>query len=299
MLHVRPVLSAITTLVGPIALMILGAAIALALIGGGESGPDDPAGPKRQGRATVVNDGVTVHATLDIAVADTSTALVVHGPGGEALARFVVGRSRLFSFEATALDPIGFVIRRGMDRSVQMGLANGRSLFDFHALGDGSASIDIYSKDLPDKPSIGLGTDPGGVVYPRYPAVIRGPGRDCPTARCERLVYWGEVTCEPERAKNFMTRSHEGWPGRRRPSRSRATRKRSRARRASGRRPQGLFASVAAARSPSTSLRLVNRSGLKRASNRQGTRMLGSFPLPRKSRLLVQRARRTPAMARP
>ena len=44
----------------------------------------------------------------------------------------------------------------------------------------------------------------------------------------------------------------------------------------------------------SRSLRLVIPEGLNRASNRQGTRMLGSFPLPRKIRLLAHRARRTP-----
>ena len=47
----------------------------------------------------------------------------------------------------------------------------------------------------------------------------------------------------------------------------------------------------------SRALRLLNRSGLKRASNRQGTSRLGSFPLPRKIRRLDHRARRTPASA--
>jgi hypothetical protein len=167
MLRDRPVLSATMTLVGPFALMILGATIALALFGGGESGPDDPTVPKRQGRATVVDDGETVHVTLDIAKADPTTSLMVHGAGGEALAKFVVSRGRLFSFEATALDPVGFVVRRGMDRSVQMGLANGNSLFDFHVLNDGTTNLDIFSKNLPDKSSIGLGVDAGGVVSPR------------------------------------------------------------------------------------------------------------------------------------
>jgi hypothetical protein len=127
-------------------LAILGAAVALALTYRGEAGPDDRAGPARAGQAIVSDDGETVHVTLGVADADISTKVVVHGPDGEDLVRFLMYQNGAFTVEPTRLDFVRFIVRRDSARSVQMGLGNSRADFALIAQPDGSVDMGVRNR---------------------------------------------------------------------------------------------------------------------------------------------------------
>ena len=139
----RSALSVMMALVSPLALAILGAAVALALIYRGEAGPDDRAGPARAGQAIVSDDGGTVHVTLGVADPDISTNLVIHGADGEALARFIMYRNGAFTVESAGSDFVRFVVRRDLPNSLQVGVGNGRASFGITARPDGSADMRV------------------------------------------------------------------------------------------------------------------------------------------------------------
>ena len=142
----RFALSVMMALVSPHALAILGAAVALALTYRGEAGPDDRAGPARAGRAIVSDDGGTVHVTLGVADADTSTKLVVHGPDGADLVRFLMYQNGAFTVEPTGSDSAPFIVRRDSARSVQMGMGNSRGNFALLARTDGSVDMGVTNR---------------------------------------------------------------------------------------------------------------------------------------------------------
>ena len=139
----RSALSVMMALVSPHALAILGAAVALALTYRGEAGPDDRAGPARAGQAIVGDDGGTVHVTLGVADADILTKLVVHGPDGEDLVRFLMYQNGAFTVEPTGSDFPRFIVHRDSARSVQMGLGNSRTVIDLLAQPDGSVDMGV------------------------------------------------------------------------------------------------------------------------------------------------------------
>jgi hypothetical protein len=129
-------------LVSPLALAILGA-VALALIYRREAGPGDRAGPARAGQAIVSDDGGTVHVTLGVADADILTKLVVHGPDGEGLVRFLMYQNGAFTIEPTGSDSAPFIVHRDSARSVQMGMSKSRANFALLARTDGSVDMRV------------------------------------------------------------------------------------------------------------------------------------------------------------
>ena len=141
--RVRSVPLLMMRLVGPLAVASIGAAIALSLTVGGEGGHDEHTVPARAGRATFSDDGGIVHVALDVAKADISTNLVIHGADGEALARFLLYRNGAFTVESAGSDVVRFVVRRDLPNSLQVGVGNGRASFGITARPDGSADMRV------------------------------------------------------------------------------------------------------------------------------------------------------------
>jgi hypothetical protein len=154
--YLRSVLSIITTLVGPLALAILGAVVALALTYRGESTPDRSATGARSGRAFLSNDGETIHVAVDVAKADASTTLVIQGPGGRNLARLHVYRDGVFTLEPTGSDSPRFVIHRETSGLVSLGARSGRARFVLHFPTDGSANIRFDDADGKLTPGVSI-----------------------------------------------------------------------------------------------------------------------------------------------
>jgi hypothetical protein len=150
-------------LVSPFALAILGTAIALALIYRGEAGPDDRARPGRAGQAIVSDDGGTVHVTLGVADTDIATKLVVHGPDGEDLVRFLMYQNGAFTVEPTASGFPRFIVHRGSARSAQIGLGNSRSGIELLAHPD---SVDMRVMNRVGKQVHGVRVTAEGNVLP-------------------------------------------------------------------------------------------------------------------------------------
>jgi hypothetical protein len=141
MRRVRSALSVMTALVGPFAMAILGAVVALALTQGEKTGPDEQAVAARTARVQLSDDGEDHHVTLLVAEGALATKLVVHGAGGEPVARFRMYRDGSIAFEPTEPGLIQFLVQRDASRSVQLGVSNGNARFSLSARPDGSAEM--------------------------------------------------------------------------------------------------------------------------------------------------------------
>ena len=164
MAGVRSVPLLMMRLVSPVAVASIGAAIALSLTVGGEGGHGEHTVPARAGRATFSDDGGIVHVALDVAKADISTNLVIHGADGEALARFIMYRSGAFTVESAGSDFVRFIVRTDTPKVVQVGVGNSRAKFALAVLADGSA--DMRVTDPGDKPVYGVRITEEGDVLP-------------------------------------------------------------------------------------------------------------------------------------
>jgi hypothetical protein len=162
----RSVWSVVTTLVGPFAMAILGAVVALALTHREDAGPDEPAVPGRTGRALLSDDGENHHVTLFVADGAVGTNLVVHGAEGEPLARIRLYQDGSITFEPTASDLIPFLVHRNASRFVELGLSNGKSRFALSARPDGSA--EMFVTDPIGQPTCDVRITQEGDVRPQF-----------------------------------------------------------------------------------------------------------------------------------
>jgi hypothetical protein len=138
--RVRFALPFIKALVSPLMMAILGATIALALTLDEEAGPDEQGAPARTGRALLSDDGENSHVTLLFADGALATNLVVHGEGGESIARFLMFRDGAIIFEPTGSD---LIVNRDSSRAFHVGLRNGHARVALNPRPDGSTEMDV------------------------------------------------------------------------------------------------------------------------------------------------------------
>src|SRR5262245_49589419 len=104
MYRFRSVSSLIPIISCPLLMSVLGAAITLALIYGGESDPGSKPGSARAGRATVSDDGEAVHVTVRVpSDGGPSTRVVVRDEDGKGLVDLKVYRDGRFIVESDPL----------------------------------------------------------------------------------------------------------------------------------------------------------------------------------------------------
>jgi hypothetical protein len=192
MVCARFALSVAMALVSPFAVLIVGVAIVLAMTNGEGASPSDQAGLARAGRATVSDDGECAHVTVDVAAADLSTSLLVHGKGGEVLAKLLVYRDGVFTLEAPQSDPVRFLIHRSDTRSVQLAVNNSRANFALHAQAVGSTRVIVT--DGSDNPMHGLTVNADGNLRTRDDAPPTSPEDRQLTAAPRRENGWSKST---------------------------------------------------------------------------------------------------------
>jgi hypothetical protein len=163
MSQIRPVLSMLTAFVVRSALAILVIAVALALTFGRKASPDDRTGPAREGRATVSDDGETVHVTLDTEKADTSTRLLLHGAGGREVAELHIYPNGMFTVEAGRSEPSRFVVYRGPSGLIAMCVVSGPRALEIQSRADGSAEVKF--QDAAGKTVHAARVDAGGDFF--------------------------------------------------------------------------------------------------------------------------------------
>src|SRR5262245_57593207 len=105
--YVSPLLS---TLFSPLLMALLGAAITLALIYGGQPDGDRMAGSARAGRATVSDDSDTIHLTLGVPKPGEFTHVVVRDADLKELVILDVFRDGKYSVESAPLGPVRFYV---------------------------------------------------------------------------------------------------------------------------------------------------------------------------------------------
>ena len=132
--------------VGPLPVVVLGAVVTVAVTHCGETGPEPDGSPRpaHAGRAMVSDDGESVHVFLDVAAADVSTNLVVHGADRAELAAFQIYRGREFSFEPAGSDlPVRYIGAKEASGTVDLGVQSGHARIILIAQPDGSAKLSV------------------------------------------------------------------------------------------------------------------------------------------------------------
>jgi hypothetical protein len=145
---------------------VLGAAITLALIYGGESVPGSKSGSARAGRATVSDDGEAVRVTVRVPSDDPLTRVVVRDEGGKGLVDLKVYRDGRFIVESGPLAPVRFdVWRFATDAvSVYAGTSNSPVEFTLDARPDGPS--DVMVKDTARQSTYRVQVTAEGEVIP-------------------------------------------------------------------------------------------------------------------------------------
>jgi hypothetical protein len=121
----------ISLMSSPLLMLILGAAITLALIYGGEPDGGLKSGSARAGRATVSDDGDAVQVTVRVKTDDPSTHVVVRDEDGKELFLFNLFRDRHFNVESAPMAPVRFDVIRFASSAVSVyaGKTNGPVAF--------------------------------------------------------------------------------------------------------------------------------------------------------------------------
>ena len=149
MSQIRSATATIASLLGPFAMMLLGAVISASLFRAGEPGKDDRALPPHVGRAFLGEDGEAVHVALSVGPGSTMRNLVLQTPEGRELATLHVSRDGAFSVEPSATGRSRFVLHRRTSGSVDLGWLCGERALGLDTRTDGTA--DLYRKDARGK----------------------------------------------------------------------------------------------------------------------------------------------------
>jgi hypothetical protein len=102
-------------------MFVLGSATTLALIYGGESGPELKSGFARAGRATVSDDSDTIHLTLDVPKPGEYTHAVVRDADHKELVILNVFRDGKYTVESAPLGPVRFYVQGFPSKALYMG----------------------------------------------------------------------------------------------------------------------------------------------------------------------------------
>jgi hypothetical protein len=162
--QIRSAASMLLALVGPVALMLLGAVISLALFRGEGASHEDRALPAHSGRAYLGDDGEIIHIAPNVEKSGDPRTLVIHGVGGSELATIHVSREGGFNLEQEGSAPIGFAVSRSGSGSVGMGVKIGKVQLYVEARTDGSGKLLFVRKDA-ESITNELFIDVGGRVF--------------------------------------------------------------------------------------------------------------------------------------
>jgi hypothetical protein len=145
---------------------LLGAAITLALIYGGQPDGDRMAGGARAGRATVSDNSDTIHLTLGAPKPGEHTHVVVRDADHKELVILNVFRDGKYSVESAPLGPVRFYVHEFPSRALYMGAStiSGRAGFSLNLRPDGPS--DLVINDLLKYSSFGVRfTGDGDVIH--------------------------------------------------------------------------------------------------------------------------------------
>jgi hypothetical protein len=150
----------------PLLMSVLGAAITLALIYGGEADPGLKPGSARAGRATVSDDGEAVHVTVCVPSDDPLTRVVVRDEGGKDLVDLKVYRDGHFNVESGPLAPVRFDVWRFATDAVGVyaGTTNNPVEFTLDTKPDGPS--DVMFKDTARQSTYRVQVTAEGEVIP-------------------------------------------------------------------------------------------------------------------------------------
>jgi hypothetical protein len=164
--HPRYVSWLISILSSSLLMFVLGSATTLALIYGGESGPELKSGSARAGRATASDDGEAVRLTVRVATDDPSTHVVVRDEGGKELFDFNLFRDGHFNVESAPMAPVRFDVWRFASSAVSLysGKTNGPVAFSLDARPDGRSAVMV--KDTARRLTYEVHVTAGGEVIP-------------------------------------------------------------------------------------------------------------------------------------
>jgi len=141
MSQVRSTLSIMLAVVTKLAIMLLGAVIALGLFHDDEETYEDRNLPTHVGQAYVGDDGEIVHVALKVEQDAGSRSFVLHGTDGTELAKFCVSEDGSFTLEQAGSQPFRFIVCRRASGAIGMGLNLGRGKLLLEARTDDSAEV--------------------------------------------------------------------------------------------------------------------------------------------------------------
>jgi hypothetical protein len=143
---------------------LLGAAITLALLYGGQPDGNRMASSARAGRATVSDDSDTIHLTLDVPKSGEPTHVVVRGADLKELVILDVFRDGKYSVESAPLGPVRFYVHEFPSKALRMGAStiSGRAGFTLDLRPDGPS--DLVISDLLKYSSFDVRVTGGGDV---------------------------------------------------------------------------------------------------------------------------------------
>ena len=145
-------------------MFVLGSATTLALIYGGESGPELKSGSARAGRATVSDDSDTIHLTLDVPKPGEYTHAVVRDADLKELVILNVFHDGKYTVESAPLGPVRFYVHEFPSKALHMGAStiSGRADFSVHLRPDSPS--DLVINDILKYSSSGMRVTRGGDV---------------------------------------------------------------------------------------------------------------------------------------